>query len=233
MQVLKGIFVPKWLMWYLFSLIIWRYIKTFIIDKLPAVKPIWWIVISIIISCISGFIPLSYPLSFQRTCVFFPFFILGLFTPLELFEKFKSINKIAAICVLLFSFIILCVTNFDLSAVVSGSYFYPFYGENKFFSIFFRLSFLIVSSILGIMVIALCPNTKFMAQQGEYSLVYYLYHGFFVIVLKFLIEKFGLPFNTFALLIYSGLIIFILSIFTKSKIAMFLINPISRLLKKK
>lgn len=233
MQVLKGIFVPQWLMWYLFSLIIWRLIKSFIIDKCPFVRPIWWIVISILISLISGFIPVSYPLSFQRTCVFFPFFIIGLFTPIELFERLKRVNKIAAICVIIFSIIIVCVTKFDLSAVVSGSYFYPFYGENKFVSALYRLSFLIVSCSIGIMVIALCPNSKFMARQGKYSLVYYLYHGFFVIVLKLLIDKFILPINTFALLVYSGLIICFLLILTKSKVALFLINPLSMVLNKK
>jgi len=70
---------PSWTLWYLLSLIYWR-IGTFVIFRIikSSTKNIATLVLlSVIAALLVGFIPINSQLSFQRTFVFFPIFMLG------------------------------------------------------------------------------------------------------------------------------------------------------------
>ena len=220
-------------MWYLFSLLVWRLFKMFVIDKLPLFKPFVWIVFSVTVAIVSGFIPLTYHFAFQRTCTFFPFFVMGLYTPKDYFDKLKTLNKTLPFLLLIIIAIAVICLKVDLSAVIASPQSYPFYGESKIISCIYRIVFVATACITGVCVIALCPDNNFMAKQGKYSMVYYLYHGFFVLLLKFLIDRFGLPYGSVFLLLYSIPIIVILFLFSKTRLSLFLLNPCTKLWKKK
>lgn len=230
---LRYLIVPYWLMWYLFSLLLWRLFKILIIDKLPSVKPMIWIVFSMVVAIVSGFIPLTYHFAFQRTCTFLPFFVMGLFTPKGLFARLKTMNKPIPILILIIIVITVICIKEDFSAVIGSSQCYPFYGEPKIISCIYRLVFIAAACLMGVSAIALCPNSAFMASQGKLSLVYYLYHGFLVILMKYLIEKYSLSTNTAILLLISILIITILYFFSKTKIASLIANPFTSITSKK
>ena len=228
----KHLIVPYWLMWYLFSLLLWRLFMISVIDKFPSVKHLVWIVLSVFVAIISGLIPLTYHFAFQRTCTFFPFFVMGLFTPKNLFDRLKTMNKPISFLILIIIVIAVICLKEDFSAVIGSSQCYPFYGEPQIISCIYRLVFIVAACLMGVSVIALCPDCAFMASQGKLSLVYYLYHGFLVILMKYLIEKYRLPANTAILLLISVLIITILYFFSKTKIASFLTNPFSKITRK-
>ena len=71
----KNIVIPYHSMWYLQCLIYWRVVAWNLYRKLNDTT---WIIVSILLSLASGFIPIDTEFSFQRAFVFFPFFMLGM-----------------------------------------------------------------------------------------------------------------------------------------------------------
>ncbi len=68
---------PGWTLWFLLSLFFWRISLRYII-KIKYILPI-----SFILGILIGFIPNGSILSFSRTIVFLPFFLLGYYTDIE------------------------------------------------------------------------------------------------------------------------------------------------------
>lgn len=76
-EIIKALLVPYWHLWYLFALFFWR-LSLFVFRKVE--KIYFRIVILLVlfaVALVAGYQQL--PLDFQRTLVFFPYFVLGYF----------------------------------------------------------------------------------------------------------------------------------------------------------
>lgn len=75
---IQRIICPSFALWYILSLLCWR----LLIQILPQIlldKKYLVLVLAFMISILSGFVPINEELSFQRTCSFLPFFMLGFY----------------------------------------------------------------------------------------------------------------------------------------------------------
>lgn len=70
---------PKWTLWYLFSLIVWRVTTFVVLRKTPRSRENFSIILfsSFLLALLAGFIPIDSKFVFQRTFTFFPCFIIG------------------------------------------------------------------------------------------------------------------------------------------------------------
>ena len=69
-----NIIIPQWTLWYLLSLLFWKFGVLLLPSQLSKVKTAVVIFFSFLLSFFANFIPLELELSFQRTFNFFPFF---------------------------------------------------------------------------------------------------------------------------------------------------------------
>lgn len=89
----KRIITPSFALWYILSLIFWRSIIQIIPNSIMQKK---WIVltVSMILALVAGFVPLGTQMSFQRTFVFLPFFMMGYYArDSVVVEWIRSSNK--------------------------------------------------------------------------------------------------------------------------------------------
>lgn len=83
-NLLKIIFTPWWVLWYLLSLTYWRIMLQFLPDKiLNHTKMI--IFGTFCISILAGFLPFNRFLSLQRTLAFMPFFFMGYYREVRIY----------------------------------------------------------------------------------------------------------------------------------------------------
>lgn len=77
-SIIRSLLTPGWTLWYLLSLIVWS-LTAFILQKryglMKNCKTIF--IISIAISVVTAYIPLTNEMAFHRTIGFWPFFIMG------------------------------------------------------------------------------------------------------------------------------------------------------------
>lgn len=73
---LSSLITPYWTLWYLLSLIFWRFILQFTPKRLIN-KPILYIFITFVLSLLGGLIDNGRVLSISRTLCFYPYFIIG------------------------------------------------------------------------------------------------------------------------------------------------------------
>lgn len=179
-------YTPFWLLWYLFSLICWRTLVFFAHPFLTRHKTSCFLT-AIAAACLSGFLPLGYPLSLSRTIVFLPFFLAGYYSG---FESLHRIRKMpiwpffgAAICYLL----LLYTSGTDIIPIVKGAK--PFadtgFGTMTAFSL--RMAHLTTAAILCICFVRIAPSLeRFPGLRliGANSLFFYIFHGFLVVIFK-------------------------------------------------
>lgn len=75
---LKDIITPYWVLWYIYSLIVWKAMTFLVFKTCRTIKFKYLILGAIAVSSITGFIPLKNELAFQRTFYFYPFFVFGM-----------------------------------------------------------------------------------------------------------------------------------------------------------
>ncbi|MDR0971078.1 MAG: acyltransferase family protein [Bacteroidales bacterium] len=225
----QDLITPRWTLWYLLSLIFWKIFVFYIPKNIKYINVIW---VSILCSLLVGFIPVDYTLSFQRTFVFLPFFILGYYSDKLVFDKIKSIPKLIPYTILIATIALFYLVGEDFSPIMSGSNSYYFNPVSVQLSFLFRLLFLLFAFVLSISVINIVPTLTKISALGKDTLLYYLYHGFAVILLNKMVDIFHIPTNFLALLIYATIIMLGIFVLSKFKISSILLNPISYFLKK-
>lgn len=195
---LKEFLTPWWVLWYLMSLIYWRIILQIIPGKILS-KPAF-IILTLLVSLLVGFLPFNRFLSLQRTFAFMPFFFIGYyFRDKKLF--FLSKHKI------------LCASFLALTLIIPIFY-RPFLGDlnqadpyNNPLGLLNRLLVWGLSIPMSIAFINICPNTLWTAKQGKLTLQYYIYHAILIRVLIYFIVKYNLPTSFFAATIYTIVIV--------------------------
>ena len=172
---------PYWILWYIFSLAIWKLIL-FLFYRHIRIKQA--LITSFCIGLSAGFLPVGYDFSLSRILVFLPFIVLGFFISTEeLFEKIKKIKYYWAILLLIsLGLIFIFYRNLEILPLLKGSFNYY---DLKLVSVsegfILRLIYYVISILISCCIIRLTPLLPlYFRKIGQNSLFIYLFHGFFV-----------------------------------------------------
>lgn len=231
---LSMLMVPYWILWYLFSLLCWR-----LIIKCTYMLESWkCILVSIICCLISGFVPLTYEFSFQRTLYFLPFFMLGHYwrvieNSTKKYIRISSEFACFIICIALLNcFIIVGIYDRTFYGFLYGSYNYIGLGIN---GMIVRCLFLFVSFIVSLSVFSACRLLKaneIVLRIGENTMFYFIYHVPCIWAIRILISVLHLPMEFPFLMIYYIGVMSILYMLAQIRLFHSLLTPISYIMQK-
>ena len=229
---LRSFFCPRWILWYLVSLIYWRLLIYFIPER-------WLqhccliILVCVVTSLMAGYIPIHSFLGIQSTLALMPFFALGYYSvDIDIRSYIIKIPTSIAIGIMLSTFCFFYfVRNINLDYVFGC---FPYWTDDKETLIFARFVgrcfFIPLSVIIGAMVLRIIPTNGTLAIWGEKSLFVFIYHSFAVRELLIpLIDAGFLPQNKWSLFAYSVIIFIGLLFLSRFKLFNILLNPISYL----
>lgn len=222
---------PGWTLWFLLSLFFWRITLKYII-KIKYILPI-----SFIFGILIGFIPNGSILSFSRTIVFLPFFLLGYYTDIHNVKKiFNKVNFGVCIAgILLFIIISFFISNKEILdyRFLYGSHSYKELGMNIYIGIICRILLYICSIILSLFVVYIIPKNKtFFTHIGKSTMYVYVFHTYIVLLIFYLIPSWNKSIITDFIIISSPLLVtYILSRKFFENTYNIVFNPIYKLVK--
>lgn len=203
---------PKFTLWYLISLIIWRLSFRFIFHK---TNLILLFILSLVLASIAGCIPIGQPLAFQRTLVFYPLYVLG-----YIFKEYKLIDLLDNLHVLL------CLVAFILCLQIS--YYLPIFIPEQpyadFSEIVVRVSQLLIGAIMALAIIRILriPFVEKFAHFGQYTLWVFIGHSFIIVIqntlLRMMDVKMNVVFAVCLTFLYTALITSIAILWERHKI---------------
>jgi len=172
---------PYWLLWFLFSLFVWRLLLPVVIRFRFA------IILTIIVALGAGYFrSIGYFFGISRTLYFFPFFIFGykLATIDFLETKFMNTPKLILLGILAAN-IALFIYYYDMPHQwLYGSYSYYRLGYSDWTAAIIRLVIYAVSFLTLMSIFLIMPNKEIRTSKyGENSLYVYVWHGFLVKIL--------------------------------------------------
>lgn len=194
---LSDIITPGFALWYLLAIFYWRVLLSLTKDTN---REILYLISTVIISIVSGFIPFGGQLGFQRTMSFLPFFYLGALSG-NGYLKFKLTPRF---WMLLVAIVILVISS-GLNSWLSGftSSYHSFSGMiNRFISLI--NAFLIIVGILPYLY--RIPFNKYLSNIGSQTLFIYIYHPYVLYIVTKLMYSYSGTIN-----IMSAIIITIIS----------------------
>jgi len=176
-------FTPTWILWYLFSMIIWKVILPVVV-KLKYILPI-----SIVLAVVIGYASdAGYYASLSRSIVFFPFFLAGYFTQGHWLDKLKtrSVKVVALIVAAVIGcgmYLFAPRMNVEL---LYHSLPYRALGYSVWYAGIYRLASMLLAAILGLCIMAWVTKRRLpiVTSAGQHTMVVFLLHGF---VIKYLI----------------------------------------------
>jgi fucose 4-O-acetylase-like acetyltransferase len=171
-------FQPYWILWFLYSLFIWKLFLPIILNfRYP-------IILTILISIVAGYVnDVGYFLGISRTLYFFPFFIIGYKMTSSIFNntKLMSIPKTVYVVILIFNITLFWMLKDYSHEWLYGSFSYEKLNVESWMAAFGRLSLYCISIITSVSILMLVSTKKLkVSQYGSNSLYAYLWHGFFV-----------------------------------------------------
>ncbi|WP_202612813.1 acyltransferase family protein, partial [Proteus sp. G4463] len=181
----KYFYEPNWIMWFLMSMLFWMVIT-------KTIKSITLPVIAVSIIC-SLFVSMchidGHILSYMRTIVFYPFFIIGLY----LKQRNIGVDSVSRLRVIPLILIFILFTSiflyFDVDKwVLFGLYSYNDAGYTDIEGILLRLFVFAYSALIIILLSIIIKENSILSRVGERSLSIYLTHGIIVIILNKLIH---------------------------------------------
>lgn len=185
MNIKLSFTLPNWTLWYIFAMIFWNLIIKFL-DKILDNNYLYILIISIIISLLSGFCDeIGYMFSASRIITFFPYFLLGYINKHIKTNSFK-INKyknwiIGISLIITITYFILNI-NIIKPYWLYGSYSYKMGG----YDMLFKSMWIILSLIELYIICKYIPNKKIrvISNIGANTLTVYLLHSLLVKLLK-------------------------------------------------
>ena len=220
---------PRLAVWYLFSLFWWKCLLQISIPLIERNLKVA-LFVCVCVGLIAGFVPIGAPLSFQRTFSMLPYFILGYYAKSKGIEIKKHFpNFLGGIMGLFVFFIFFLILNKNLKSILYGLY--P-YRTIEF--CLYRFVWYIIAILLSFCFL-ICVNrikcNNLLLYIGRNTLFIYVWHIFFIRILKYLVPHFELP-NSFSfVLIYSVTIFVVVVLLSRIKVLKMLLNPITTLLR--
>ena len=183
-------FYPSFTLWYLHCLVIWRcilqYIPVHVLNNFYLV-----IGISLLVSMLGGFIPVSNFLALQRTMTFMPLFFLGFYA--------KQNGWLEKVYHLKWYIYLLTAVLFVIGNKVS----YDVWGRSPYdtpLDMIRRLVFLSSSIVISIAFIKVLPSKiTLFANEGQDVLFYYLYHSIILYLFALFLKYIGVIADGFVL----------------------------------
>lgn len=183
---LTRLLTPSFAMWYILSLIYWRTILQFLPEKVLNRKLIC-IVISLVCALIAGFVPVSTQMSFQRTFVFLPFFLMGYYVRKStVVEWIRNRNKI----LITILFVGLCVVCYMWMQTFYANVSYALGMKDMLM----RLLQMSIAVILCAAMLSVVPERMgHITDLGKVTLLIYLLHPPMVKLAKIGCAYIGIP----------------------------------------
>lgn len=174
---------PYWILWYIFSLILWTLLLP-LLQKISCYKGA--IALSVLISLASGFVDrIGYPFSLSRTLSMLPFFVAGYYTQQNLVAFAHTFKKLRASLLFVCSCIILCECGllWMYRSQVKSTWLYGSYSYAKAnYTPLIRGIILLFAASWIVWLLCVIPQKKVpvISYIGHYTLPIYLFHGFVV-----------------------------------------------------
>lgn len=222
---------PGWTLWFLLSLFFWRISLKHLI-KIKYILPL-----SFFLGLIVGLVSNGSILSFSRTIVFLPFFLLGYYCDMN---KLKKIDDKVNVWIAIFGvtlFVALALFLADKNILdykfLYGSYSYSELGLNIWQGVLYRTLLYLSSIALSIFVCAITPTRKtFYTSIGKSTMYIYAFHIYLVLIVFYLIPKWDSHILTNWIILISPLFItYILSLKIFEKVYDSLFKCIFKLIK--
>ena len=179
---------PYWMLWYLMAMMFW-FCMIPIIDRKTNKEKLGILICSILIALAVGFLPyIGRTYSISRMLVYFPFFISGFYVKNAQFSKrmmqptMQRRLGLLLIAVLgLTSFVVIFQKRISINALYEANA-YQIGG----YTIWFRLTHIIIGFLMTAVLFLGIPNKKLsiITFLGQHTMVIFLFHGFFVLLLK-------------------------------------------------
>ena len=222
--------LPQWTLWYLLSLIYWRLLVLFTPDAFLQKRPLTIITSTLIVSVLSGFIPIGEYLSIQRTLAFLPFFCMGYYsTRFDLKSMINKIPAVAAATIIVLSFLLLYyLLNVNMMYVTNCKYSYwQIHSISPIVQAVWRLLFLLSALFTGLAVMRLTPVQETLAHWESQTLFIYVYHAFTIQAVRAAISHGYIPQHEVLFFLYAALILAALIFLSRFPIFHILMHPIS------
>lgn len=216
--------IPKYILWYLWCLILWRMLY-FVVDRY---KLNLWVLlfISLICSVAVGYLPLVNEFSFQRTFVFFPYFVLGLIARNQKFVVKSDVSMAVfaiPMAIMIAAYIILFTVNHGVEWWLLGN---NNYSSEK--DMMYRVINYPIALIMGWSILKMCRlrEFEFLVKAGKESMFILIYHAFIVrCVLEVAIKKFSIPTSFPCCILYTFAIVSVIWLLCKWEIFHKLLKP--------
>lgn len=201
---------PALALWYLLCLFYWR--CAYHLLRPMGVKPVYALLVSIILSVLAGFIPLGNDcLGFQRAFSFLPFFIFGLMIKNKtLLNKINQLNiPLMAVLLLLALVSARLLPNFMPSSP------YKVWNDS-----ILRLVQTVIAFVICMGMIRFFPRRVpgLISMLGQWTLYYYLYHTFMVKGLEDAFWQYHIGLNVFTAVLLSFVIVLVITAMHRVKI---------------
>ena len=227
------ILYPGWTLWFLLSLFFWRISLKYLVE-IKYILPI-----SFVLGLLVGFVPNGSILSFSRTIVYLPYFLLGYFSNLETIKKYiDKVNlNIGGSIIGMFLFSILAFYIAENSIIdykfLYGSYSYLELDMNIFKGLIYRSTLYIISILLSLLVCGIIPRKKTLYSSMAKSTMYvYAFHTYIVIAIYSLMPLWDKNMlSNWIILLSPILITYVLSRKTAEKAYVSMFSPILKLIK--
>lgn len=191
---------PWYILWYLLSLIYWRFMLQIIPDKILRHKKII-LISTCCISIMAGFLPFDKVLSIQRTLSLMPFFFLGYYMKgrnLYMPNKYKPFF-------IVFLVVIFAILYFFPHRIEDLLYAYPY---KNIYGAAIRMAAFVLAIPMSIAFLNVCYSTLWIARQGRMSMHYFIYHALMVKSIMMLAGKLNVPMSfVTAAIIIIGIIV--------------------------
>lgn len=225
------ILYPGWTLWFLLSLFFWRFSLRYII------KIKYILQISFLLGLLVGIISNGNILSFSRTIVFLPFFLMGYYSNLNLLNIvfLKLSKKLSLLGLFMFLIIALFLSENNLLdyRFLYGSYSYIELGLNVYYGILLRAVFYLVSILLSILMCKIIPIERtFYTSISKSTMYVYSFHIYIVIFVFYFIPTWNNSIITNCIVLTSPfLITYILSRNIFKKLYFIIFSPFLKLIK--
>ncbi|MDO3411817.1 acyltransferase family protein [Saccharibacillus sp. CPCC 101409] len=172
-------FTPYWLMWFIFSSIIWKAVLPYAV-KIRGALPI-----SIVVAVLAGYATdAEYYASISRTIVFFPFFLAGYYLDKKTIIRLRTpLLKGLSIFVLAAAGVIMVkYGSFIRAEWFYGSLPYRALGHPEWTAGLYRIAAYAASVLIGgaVMILMTGRTVPHVSKLGRNTLYAYLLHGFVV-----------------------------------------------------